>query len=160
MANSQQRSFRSLVIFGSIFIFVGAFIFLISINLISVPEEDIYAPRWVLTSVGLTFALAGVLVVLNGLKSGLGHHALYKWIYNGVLLMFMIFFAAPFNWVAFGPGEREFSSSTSVGAVSVSQSGEDFGGRLVFGIGAILMDILILYLVYRAIQGRDLSQGG
>lgn len=154
-----MKSFLSLLIFGSIFICVGAFIFLMSLDIIHVPDEDINAPRWVLTAVGLTFALAGVMVMLNGLKSGFGDHPIFKWAYNFVLLLFMIFFAAPFNWVAFGPGEREFSSSTSVGAVSVTQSGSEFGGRLAFGLGAILMDILIVYLIYRVIQGKDLSRG-
>ena len=96
--------------------------------------------------------------MLNGLKSGFGDHILFKWAYNLMLLVFMVLFAAPFHWIAFGPGERSFSRSTGFGAVSVTQSGgDDNGGRLAFGLGAILMDLLILFILYRTIRGKDLS---
>ena len=160
MDNSTQKAFVSLLIFGSIFIIVGAFIFLMAIDVIKVPDDDFNAPRWVIAAVGVTFSLAGAMVMLNGLKSGFGDHVLFKWAYNGMLLVFMVLFAAPFHWVAFGSGERSFSSSTSLGAVSVTQSGGETGGRLAFGIGAILMDLFILFILFRIIQGKDLSRGG
>ena len=120
--------------------------------------EDFNAPRWVV--VGMAFVLAGALVMINGLASGFGDHILFKWAYNFTLLAFMVLFVAPFNSVAFGQGERSFNSSTSVKAVSVAQSGGNgIGDRLAFGLGAILVDILIFLLPYRLIQGRDLSKG-
>jgi len=159
MSNFQQRSFISLIFFGSIFICVGAIIFLISINVISVPEEDINAPRWVIAAVGLAFALAGGIVMVNGLKSGFGDHILFKWIYNGMLLLFILLFAIPFNWVAFGSGERSFSSSTSIGIGPISQSSTgETSGRLVFGFGAILIDIFVLFIIFRIVQGKNLSK--
>ena len=161
MSNSPQQSFRSLLLLGSLFVAIGALIFLMAVDVIHVPDEDIYAPRWVLAAVGVAFALAGVMVTLNGLKSGFGDHPVFKWAYNALLVLFMIIFVIPFHWVAFGPGDRSFNSSTSVGAVSVSQGGGgELGGRLAFGLGAILVDLLILYMIYRVIQGKDLSKGG
>ena len=160
MSNLSKQSFISLLIFGSIFILVGAFIFLISIDVIHVPDEGFNAPRWAVASVGMAFALAGAMAALNGLKSGFGDHIIFKWTYNAMLLMFVILFAVPFHWVAFGSGERSFSSSTSIGIVSVIRSGSDeYGGRLVFGIGAILMDVFIFYILFRIIQGKNLSKG-
>jgi len=132
-----------------------------SIDVIHVSDEDFNAPRWAVAAVGMAFALAGAMVTLNGLKSGFGDHILFKWTYNAMLLMFMILFAAPFHWVAFGSGERSFRSSTSlgVGAVSITQSGGgETSGRLVFGFGAVLMDIFILFILYRIIQGKNLSK--
>ena len=120
MSNRTKQSFISSLLFGSLFILVGAFIFLISIDVIQVPDEDFNAPRWAVAAVGMAFALAGAMAALNGLKSGYGDHLIFKWAYNAMLLMFMILFAVPFHWVAFGSGERSFSSSTSVGIGIVS----------------------------------------
>jgi len=160
MSNSPQHSFKSLLLFGNLFIVIGALIFLMAVDVFPIPDEDINAPRWVLAMGGVSFALAGVMVTLNGLKSGFGDHPIYKWTYNILLLMFMVIFVTPFHWVAFGPGVRTFNSSTSVGAVAISQGGSgDIGGRLAFGLGAILVDILILYVIFRIIQGKDLSKG-
>ena len=159
MSNSTQNSFISLLLFGSVFIFVGAFIFLIAIDVFHMPDEGFNAPRWVIAAAGAAFALAGALVILNGLKSGFGDDILFKWAYNFTFLAFMVLFAAPFNWVAFGSGERSFSSSTSVGAVSVTQSGGgEIGGRFAFSLGAILIDLLFLFMIYRIFQGKDLSK--
>jgi hypothetical protein len=121
--STTQRSFVSLLLFGGLFMCVGAFVFLMAIDVIHIPEEDINAPRWVLAAVGMTFALAGAMVSIKGIKNRFGNHPLFKWIYNALLLVFMLFFAAPFHWVAFGPGERTFESSTNVGSVTVSQGG-------------------------------------
>ena len=160
MSGFTQKSFFSLFVFGSIFICAGAFIFLMSIDVIHVPDEDFNAPRWVVAVVGMVFALAGTMVMLNNLKSGFGHHVLFKWVYNFTLLIFMVLFAAPSHWIAFGSGDRSFNRSTSIGAVSVvSNDGKDVGGRLAFGIGAIIMDLIIVYILYRIVQGRDLSEG-
>ncbi|MFC1997517.1 hypothetical protein ACFLXI_07940 [Chloroflexota bacterium] len=163
MTNSSEHSFILLLVFGSLFICMGASIFLISVDVIHMPEENFNAPRWVVAAVGAAFSLAGVMVTLNGLKDGLGDYSIFKWIYNTIFLMFMILFAAPFNWVAFGPGVRSFSNSTSsnsitVGFVSVIQkSGSEIGGRLAFGLGAVLMNIFIVYILIRIIQGKNIS---
>ena len=149
-----------MLIFGSIFIIAGAVIFLMSIDIFHVPDENFNVPRWVVAIVGMVFSLAGALAILNGLKSGFGYLPLYKWVYNGLLLVFMVLFAIPAHWVAFGSGERSFESTKSFGAVSASQGGGgESSGRLVFGIGAILMDVIILYILYGIFQGKNLSKG-
>ena len=52
MSNSTQRSFISMFLFGSIFICLGALIFLVAIDVIHLPDEDFNAPRWVITAAG------------------------------------------------------------------------------------------------------------
>ena len=149
-----------MLIFGSIFIIAGAVIFLMSIDIYHVSDENFNVPRWVVAIMGMVFSLAGALAVLNGLKSSFGDQPLYKWVYNGLLLMFMVLFAIPAYWVAFGSGERSFENSTSFGVVSASQGGGgESSGHLVFGIGAILMDVIILYILYGIFQGKNLSKG-
>ncbi len=161
MNKNEQKSLISLILFGGIFISVGALIFLVSVDVIHIPEEDFNAPRWVVAAIGIAFSLAGAMVMVNGLKSGYGDQPLLKWVYNGMLLIFMIVFAAPFHWVAFGLGERSFSSSVGVGGVSITQnSGGELGGRLAFGCGAIFMDLFILFIIYQIFKGKDLSDQG
>jgi hypothetical protein len=50
--------------------------------------------------------------------------------------------------VAFGPGERQFTSRTSagfgVGSLSSVSSGHELGGRVAFGVFAVLLDLLIV----------------
>ena len=56
-------------------------------------------------------------------------------------------FASVFNWVAFGPGERHFTTRTSVGSgaigVTTVAEGGELGGRIAFGVFALLLDLLI-----------------
>ena len=104
--------------------------------------------------------VAGTLPMLQGLKDLAGENTpLLRIVNNLVGLMFVVLLAVPFHWVAFGPGERAFSSSIGLGVVSASSSGGETGGRLAFGIAAILMDLFILLILYRIIRGKDLSQG-
>jgi hypothetical protein len=153
-----SKSFISTLIFGSIFIFVGALIFLTAVDVIDAPDENFNAPRWIVAVIGLAFAVAGAMVIVKSLESGYGDHPLFKSISTLMVLAFLVFFAAPFNWVAFGPGERSFSRSTSFGPLTVSQNANgDLGGRMVFGIAAILMDIFVIYVIYRLLRGKGIS---
>lgn len=58
-------------------------------------------------------------------------------------------FVGLFNWIAFGPGEREFTRGKS-GTVGTPVSETE--GRLVFGLFAGALDALILYGVYRGFR--------
>lgn len=155
--SSQLKSFLSNVVFGGIFVGVGALIFLVAMDVINVPPEDIHAPRWVLAVIGIVFSLAGAMVMIQGLKTMMGDHPIFKWIYNGMVVIFMILFALPFHWVAFAPGEIEFSTSTSIPFVSISTSGSDLSGRLAFGCGAVLIDLLLINIVISILRGKDLN---
>ena len=154
-----SNSFIALHVYGSIFICVRAFIFLMFINIIRVPEENFNVPHWVVPAVGMAFALSGTLVTMNGMKSGFGDHTLFNLTYNALVLMLMILFADPFHWVALGSGEHSFIGATRVGLVSFMQSdGGDTSGHIVFGLGAILMDIFIIHTLYRIIRGENHSK--
>ncbi len=61
-------------------------------------------------------------------------------------------FVGLFNWIAFGPGEREFSrGKPGATATPVSES----TGRLVFGLFAGALDALILYGLYHGLKRRS-----
>ena len=73
-------------------------------------------------------------------------------------------FLGLFNWIAFGPGDRDFRRSvTSSGGgaspgrqVAVSET----EGRLVFGLFAGTLDALILFGLYRGLKRRSPATGG
>ena len=153
------KSFLGMVLFGSVFLLVGTFIVLISFDIIPVAEDSFNAPRLVVAAAGMVFVLGGMLVMVNALRHVSGVDSpVYRWLYSALIFAFIVIFAIPFNWAAFGPGERAFSSSVSVGAATSSGSSSEFSGRLVFGIAAILVDALIISMLIRLLQGKDLTK--
>jgi hypothetical protein len=63
--------------------------------------------------------------------------------------------AALFDWVAFGPGERQFIMSGSIGTASVAwKSGEEVG-RIFFGLFALLFDIAAVGLWLKFLKGSQ-----
>ncbi len=76
------------------------------------------------------------------------------WLRNLVMWLFVVCLAIPFNWVAFGEGERKFSGTSSfLGVITHSATGEG-EGRLVFGFFAVLMDLVVLLLPLRFLKKR------
>lgn len=65
-------------------------------------------------------------------------------------------FVGLFNWIAFGPGERDFRRGTTMsgGVVASGQQTKvsQTEGRLVFGLFAGALDALILFGCYRVLR--------
>ncbi len=59
-----------------------------------------------------------------------------------------------FNWVAFFPGERHFSTAFSVPGVQISTGSGALMGRIMFGLGALLADTLVLHGLWRWLRAR------
>jgi len=153
---STFRSFISLVVFSSIFLCVGLVIFLGSVDVIHIPDENINAPRWVIASAGATFFLGGAMMLVNGLKIILGgDHWILSGLTNTLAMVMMLSLAIPFHWVAFGSGEREFSGSVGVGPVTFVDRGGEVGGRIAFGLFAVLLDISIIAVFTHMITGTQ-----
>lgn len=76
----------------------------------------------------------------------------------GFGLIALCAFTAVFNWIAFGPGERHFTRTTSstTGAVTSSKESavSELEGRLVFGAVAGLLDLVIVAGIYQALRHR------
>ena len=143
MSNNSSNGPQGLLgsmIFGGIFFLVGAFIVLISADIIHADPSSFNAPRWVGGAAGGVFMLAGMMVAIQGSFGPDGMQTkLYLWLQFLFGLAFMILFSSVFLWVGFGPGEREFTSSTSFGPISTSGSGSVSTGRLVFGASGLMM---------------------
>jgi hypothetical protein len=132
---------------------VGAIVIGVAVR---APATQFQSPRWVVGSVGGAFLFLGGWIAglsLAGYDPAKGDAALPSpAVQLAVLLPAMLFFAAPFHWIAFWPGERAFQSSLSIPFVSWSGAANAWMGRVVFGAGAILIDALIVALVVRLVR--------
>ncbi len=136
--------------FGGVFFFVGSFIVLISADIIHVDPSSFNAPRWVVGAAGGVFMLAGIMAALQGGFGPSGMQTrLFKWLQFFFGMALMILFSSVFLWVGFGPGEREFSSSTSLGPITTSGQGNVSSGRIVFGGGGLM---LVFFTILMAVS--------
>jgi hypothetical protein len=107
-------------------------------------DGGMHAPRWVIAAAGGVFLLAGLTIRGQGLP----------WFSAFAGALMVTLFGAAVTWVSFGPGEREFTSTVSLPFLTVSGPGNETFGRLCFAPGAILLDILAVYLWVRLLLGK------
>ncbi len=99
-------------------------------------------PRWVGAAAGMVFVLGGVAVAMPP-RASRAKDAI------GAALVTML--TAVGAWVAFWPGARTFGSSVSGGGVTASGGGNEWVGRIVFGLGAILCGAFAAFLWKRVL---------
>jgi len=129
------------------FFFFGGFLFSFVFGWIPKQPSPSPTPDWVLAAAAMMFSLAGVVILLI-------ENERLAWLRNLVSWLLLVCLALPFNWVAFGEGERQFSSSSSfLGVTSTGAPGET-EGRIVFGLFAILMDLMIVLVPLRFLKKR------
>jgi hypothetical protein len=146
---------------GSIFVGLALALAGVAIVLVSVyaESEKFHAPRWVVGSVGGAFLFFGAWTA-----------ALYALGYDpqrpnetlpspavqlAVFIPGILLFAAPFHWIAFGPGPRQFSMTFSIPFLSARHPGGSVVGRILFGFGAILVDVLLVATVVRLVRQME-----
>ena len=143
--SKRQLSKKGIWLMTTMFVSMGLMIVLMTFYVIHLDPADIHAPGWVLVASGMMFVIAGLLIPASQNRS---KEAPGLWV-QFLGLMLMGCFAAVFSWVAFGPGEREFS--TSVNGFAVEGSGES-SGRAVFGFFAVLVDLWLVWGVYSLLK--------
>jgi len=142
-----------------LFIAAGLAIVLVAADVIPTDPRSLDAPRWVVAASGLTFFLAGVaMMVMPGASAGARGQV--SWL--GFLLVFGILgsMAAIANWIAFGPGERQFSGTISIPFIAITSGSSEWTGRIAFGVGAVILDVMLVILTYGSLRallgsGRD-----
>ena len=111
------------------------------------------APRWTVFSGALAFFNAGITVGL--MDSGFNDFRDKTWFayfHFMALLSIPLILLMLFNWVALGPGEREFSMEVSIPFLSFNfDRANEIIGRIVFGIFALLGDAFLVYIMYALI---------
>ena len=94
------------------------------------------APRWLLALIGVTFSLAGIILLVPRRFSK--SHAF-------LIAVLTTAFAVVPNWIAFGPGPRRFSTSLSFGPAVHESFSSDASGRIAFGLSAIVMNMIAVW---------------
>jgi len=129
---------------------------LVAIDVIPVDPRNLHGPRWVGVAAGLAFILFGLAMVAMPATSP---EAQGQVTWRGFILVFGILgsMAAMANWIAFGPGERHFSGTISFPFFAISSGSSEWTGRIAFGVGALILDVMLVVLTYgslRALLGR------
>ena len=104
-------------------------------------------------------------VVIIALGSGLVLFAVLLWIpratpafvKSGLVLLALTLTAIVCNWTAFSP-EVVYHSSTSIGPISFSGP-DQLGGRIVFGLAALIVDGVILAVLVGWVRASRQGKG-
>lgn len=155
MAKKDSESLIGRMILGFFSLVMGLVVMAVAADILPADESSIHAPRWVLSAAGLIFVLCGVLVFLSMGTQERGHTAggksleiVQTLIGNGVITLFALIL----SWIAFGPGERQFSSTISLPFISISSAdANELSGRICFGTFAVLLDGLTVWVWVHAI---------
>lgn len=137
----------------------GLVIVLIALDVIAVDPAKFHAPHWVVGAAGLVFFLAGIAILTTppgSPEAAPGARATWRTFLLGAGIVGAL--AAVFNWIAFGPGPRQFGGTISIPFVAMSGPQSEWSGRAIFGIAAALMDLFLLWVVVRGL--RDLLGRG
>jgi hypothetical protein len=156
---------RGAVGFGILFMLCGTYPVLAGLGVLP-GQLSPDVPRWVVVAAGSMFILAG-LAIINGYAVAGGLQADGNLPDNappivrvaqyvlGLAIVALMF--AVFAWVAFGPGERHFSSSMSIPGLSTSGHSSGRSGRIAFGFATVLIG---LFLVFGAVSGAKRLRRG
>jgi len=137
------------LLFGGAFTAVGLLIYALLLSGILTQPDAMKVPAVILWLIGTVMFSAGLgMMCLRFMPK-----------FAGFCTQITLYaFIAVFNWVAFGPGERQFTTRTSASGPGISYSTKqpvsETTGRLVFGIFAGAMDAVILFGLYKALKRR------
>ena len=154
MDRDAQSSAKSTIDCGLIAAAMGVFFILFAAGVIQLgPTRAGQEPGWVGVVCGLIFLLGGSAVVFQTVASdgktpqGQLPASTPRWlraVNQLICLAIVVSMGALGTWVAFGPGERQFTGSGSfLGQI---------GGRIAFGIGAALIWIVLAAAVFVKIR--------
>jgi hypothetical protein len=152
------------VLLGAVFILGGLAAMLVAAgvfrpNAASAAE----APAWVMLAAGLAFIFCGATVIVGFAVAGgagpdgdlpPGTPPAVRFLHYSCGLGFIASLAAVFTWIAFGTGERHFSGALALGPLRRSAAPSGSAGRTLFGLGAMLLWIVLLGVA--ATAGRRL----
>lgn len=149
---------RAAVALGFLFIAMGVFLVLFSVGLVPGAEASLEAPRWVGACAGLMFVLCGgAMIVGYAVAGGVGPDGdlpagTPRWVRLTQYLLglgIISSLAAIATWIAFGPGRRAFTVTLPFAGRG---PGDETVGRVVFGIGAVLMWVFLVVFLVVSVQ--------
>lgn len=146
------------LLFGSIFILAGGFIFLVGLGVIEPDPRSIKAPLWAIALVGLAFLLAGASVALGAASPKVAQDGslpasaplALRAMQLACGLIVIAALATVFSYIAFAPGPRPFKVTVSMLGLGWLGGAYETAGRIAFGLVAVLG---WLFFIGAAIQG-------
>ena len=163
MASTQQISPRAAILWGLVCMALGCAPILIGLGIVP-GELTPGTPGWVGVAAGLMFVCAGAAVIVGyAVAGGVGPdgdlpagtplsvrmiQSLLGFCIVGLLESIAV-------WIAFGPGERHFSSTFTWPFGVTTAAASEREGRIVFGAGAVAIGIF--WVVLTIVSARRLA---
>jgi hypothetical protein len=140
------------LVFSALCFATGAAVFALGAGWLDADPRGQQAPPWVIMTAGIMFFAGGFVPLGLAFSFGERLNELTGFIVGSA-------FAAILNWIAFGSGERTFTFWLSAGGKPLSGgSGNEVIGRVCFGVGAALINVMLLAKLWRWLrrpQRRD-----
>ncbi len=141
MADNEGSGVMPRALVGALVALVGVMPILAALDVPPFDQANGDAPRWVVMLAGGLFVLAGVVVWTQGSPGA-----------QAAGYVIVIGLAAIANWVAFGPGTRACTSMLSFFGFATWRRAPDLECRIAFGLGALMMDAIVLMTAADAIR--------
>lgn len=132
----RSLSTRAGLVYGIGCLLLGCYPIAVALGFIPVDDGELTAPRWIIAGAGLTFVVAGLMILF-------ANHSRANDYLAGVLLLL---FGALAMWVSVLSSEEGFSG----GLPFLSPELNIVVGRWVFGFGALICFALSVYAFRRA----------
>lgn len=150
MSENKPLSGAGAILVGAVVVLAGV---AIAAAAIFGNADRFHAPRWVVGSVGGAFLLLGgwtaALYALGYDPERPQETLPSPFVQLIVLVPGLLLFAAPFHWIAFGPGPRQFSMSFSIPFLPMRSGASETPGRIAFGLAAVAIDVILVAAVVR-----------
>ena len=119
-------------------------------------DAAFHAPRWVVALVGVLLASVGALVLSSASSKAREGKPLST--FGAILVVLALTCAgAVFSYAAFGPGKREFEGEISIPFLAVPFEANEYVGRAVFGLAALVIDAFAITAWYGLAWGAWLA---
>ena len=115
---------------------------LLTAAVIYLRPEGLHVPAWVAYVACAAFVFAGLTII--------AHEFAFSRVRAWLVVACVASLLVPGAWIAFGPGVRECSVSGPL----LSGMGSDLWCRGAFGIGAVIVAALLMWVVWRALRQR------
>jgi hypothetical protein len=138
-------------VIGAAMLALGVGVFARGVQLLLVEPNALASEDLLGIPIGMVFALGGLLLAVPPSFPRLRAVA---------FALVLTVFALAADWIAFGPGPRQFGGRVSLGILGArGHPGEAFG-RAVFGAGAVLLDLLAVLAWVRGARKRWKGMNG
>ncbi len=143
MSEANNLSSRGKLIISLMCVALGIIIVLGVFDVGPLSADKFNVPPWVGVATGAVFLFAGLALLAQ---------EILPWLNSFMAAFALISMALIIHWVAFGAGGRTCSGGIggSLSGVGIGMSG--LGCRIQFGIGAVIMDVVLIYWFAWALQ--------